>query len=110
MESFRMHLGNLDQITLGQGRNFSIGFHEVAVFRSSDGRLFAAESCCPQGSPLAQGFLNESIVECTAHGHKFDLMTGRGVDSQDNVRTFKIWEENGNIMLLFVFPTPARMS
>ena len=107
MESFRMHLGDLVQIPLGQGRNFSIGFHEVAVFRSMEGRLFAAESCCPQGCSLTQGVLNEHIVECSAHGHKFDLMTGLGVGLQESVRTFKVWEENGNIMLLFVFPAPA---
>jgi nitrite reductase (NADH) small subunit len=102
-----MHLGDQSQIPLGQGRNFSIGFHEVAVFRSRDGRLFAAESCCPQGCSLAQGVLNEHILECSAHHHKFDLMTGQGVGSQETVRTFKIWEENGNLMLLFVFPAPA---
>jgi nitrite reductase (NADH) small subunit len=107
MESFRMHLGNLGQIPLGQGRNFSIGFHEVAVFRSRNGRLFAAESCCPQGCSLAQGVLHGSIIECMAHHHKFDLMTGQGVGSQESVRTFKIWEENGNILLLFVFSAPA---
>jgi len=110
MESFRMHLGNLAQIPLGEGRSFSIGFHEVAVFRSFDGRLFAVESRCPQGSPLAEGALIENIVECRQHGHRFNLYTGQGLDSQESVRTFKIWEENGNIMLLFIFPTTAKIS
>jgi len=99
-----MHLGNLDQIRLGEGRSFSIGFHEVAVFRSIDGRLFAVESRCPQGGCLAAGVLKENIIECPTHGHKFNLYTGLGLVSQECVRTFKVWEENGNIMLLFAFP------
>jgi nitrite reductase (NADH) small subunit len=107
MESFRIHLGSLDQVPLGQGRCFSIGFHEVAVFRGSDGRLFAVESRCPQGRALVEGILNGYKIECCAHGHTFDLFTGQGVGVQESVRTFKIWEENGNIMLLFVFPTIA---
>ena len=35
MESFRIHLGSLDQIPLGQGRCFMVGYHEVEVFHSS---------------------------------------------------------------------------
>jgi nitrite reductase (NADH) small subunit len=107
MESFRIHLGSLNQIPLGQGRCFSIGFHEVAVFRSSDGRLFAAESRCPQGGALVEGILNGYKIECPSHGHIFDLFTGQGVDPKESIRIFKVWEENGNIMLLFIFPAIA---
>ncbi|MDE2027740.1 MAG: nitrite reductase (NAD(P)H) small subunit [Candidatus Omnitrophica bacterium] len=104
MESFRFHLGNAYRIPCGQGQCFTIGIHEVAVIRSSDGHLFAIENRCPQGGALADGVVNEFKIACPLHDHSFDLHTGLGSTSGERVRRFKVWEENGNILLLFVFP------
>lgn len=104
MESFRFHLGSSSQVPRGQGRCFRIGIHEVAVLRSDDGTLFAVENRCPQGGALADGAMNAHKVTCPFHEHQFDLLTGQGVAAQENVRKFKVWEENDNILLLFVFP------
>ena len=102
MRNMRIHLGHVEQIPLGQGRCFMVGVHEVAVFRSRDGRLFAAENRCPhRGGPLAEGIIGGSQVVCPLHGHKFDLITGQGSEAHECVKTFKVWEENQKIVMLF---------
>ena len=105
METFRIHLGSVEQIAPGQGRCFMIGFHEVAVFRGRDGRLFACENRCPhRQGPLSEGGFGNGKVVCPLHGHKFDLVTGQGNEAQECVRIFKAWEEDQNIVLFFSFP------
>ena len=105
MENMRIHLGSVEQIPLGQGRCFMVGVHEVAVFRCRDGRLFAVENRCPhRGGPLAEGIIGGSQVVCPLHGHKFDLITGYGSEPKECVKTFKVWEENQKIVMLFSLP------
>jgi nitrite reductase/ring-hydroxylating ferredoxin subunit len=65
------------QIPPGAGRAFSVGRYEVAVF-NVDGELFALENSCPhQGGPLADGWLEDSLVTCPWHGWCFDVRTGK---------------------------------
>ena len=100
MEAMAIELGHVDQVALGQGRCLKIGAHEVAVFRSRDGSLFAIENSCPhKGGPLADGITGDGKVVCPLHGHKFDLVTGQGSEAHECVKTFKVWEENANIVI-----------
>ena len=104
MEIMRIHLGKVEQIALGHGRCFMVGDYEVAIFRSRDGHLSAIENRCPhKGGPLVDGIIGSNKVVCPLHGHKFDLTTGQGSESQECVKTFKVWEENKNIVILFDF-------
>ena len=105
MENTILFLGSVEQISLGQGRCFKIVGHEVAVFRCRDGRLLAVENCCPhRGGPLAEGIVGDGKVVCPLHGHKFDLTTGNGSEPRECVKTFKVWEENGHLKILFTLP------
>ena len=104
MASMRINLGSVEHIALGQGRCFMVGVHEVAMFRTRAGRLFAVENSCPhRGGPLADGIIGEGKVVCPLHGHKFDLSTGQGSEAHECVKTFKVWEERGQIVMLFDF-------
>ena len=102
MGNMRINLGSVGHIPLGQGRCFMVGVHEVAIFRTRAGRLFAVENSCPhRGGPLSEGIIGEGKVICPLHGHKFDLSTGQGSEAHECVKTFKVWEENGYIVMLF---------
>ena len=104
MEKMRIRLGSIDQIPIGHGTCFIVGSHEVAVFRTRSGNLFAIENQCPHlGGPLVDGIVGDNKVICSLHGHKFDLVTGQGSDAHECVKTFKVWEENKNIFILFNF-------
>ena len=64
-------------IAPGTGRSFSVGRYEVAVFNVA-GELFALENSCPhQGGPLADGWLEDSLLTCPWHGWCFNVRTGK---------------------------------
>lgn len=93
-------LGDVEHIPLGQGMCFIIRGEEVAVFRSREGTLFAVENQCPhRKGPLSEGIMGGGKIVCPLHGHKFDLATGQGSDGHECVKTFKVSEENGQVIL-----------
>ncbi len=95
-----INLGNVSDIPLGQGACFIVHDQEIAVFRSRDGCIFAVENRCPhRQGPLCEGIVGGGKVICPLHGHKFDLTTGKGSDSQECIKVFKAWEKDQNIML-----------
>jgi 3-phenylpropionate/trans-cinnamate dioxygenase ferredoxin component len=49
----------------------------IALFRV-DGQYFAVEDTCPHGQySLADGYIDNEIVECPLHFAKFDIRTGK---------------------------------
>jgi|GEM_PF-3063211 len=107
MENFRIHLGSINHVPLGHGRRFTIGVHQIMVFRSKLGRLFAIENYCPtHGSIVSDPNLSQDVFQCPLHGHSFDFILGEWSGEGDGrcVKTLKVWEENGRIVVLFHFP------
>ena len=101
-------LGDVDKVPLGQGFCFIVGGEEVAVFRQRDGRLFAVQNRCPhRQGPLAEGLLGSGKVICPLHAHTFDLCTGAGPTPGEQVRTFEVREEGGQILLSVGAPAPS---
>lgn len=50
----------------------------VALFRTADDSVFAAEDSCPhKGGPLSQGIVHGSSVTCPLHNVVFDLESGQ---------------------------------
>ena len=67
----------LSAIPPGEGRNFEIGGHRLAVFHTRSGRVFATQAQCPhKGGPLADGLVGGETLICPLHTWKFDLTTG----------------------------------
>ena len=100
----KVHIGHISEIAVKRSRVVRIGDLEIAVFKLSDGVIKAIENRCPhKGGPLVDGIIGSNKVVCPLHGHKFDLTTGQGSESQECVKTFKVWEENKNIVILFDF-------
>ena len=49
----------------------------LAVFRTSDGQVFAIDDRCPhKGGPLSQGIVYGESVACPLHNWNIDLNTG----------------------------------
>lgn len=74
------NVGPLERIPLGEGRTFRLGAHEVAVFRTREGAVYAVQAACPhRGGPLADGLVGGGKVLCPLHGQSYDLATGAPV-------------------------------
>ena len=74
-------IGPVDQIPVGEGRNFLVGATRVAVFRTHAGEVFATQPDCPHlAGPLADGLMGGATIVCPLHDRQFDLRTGEGPD------------------------------
>ena len=100
MRTLQVNLGAVARIALGQALCFVVESQEIAVFRLRDGRLFAVANRCPhRQGPLAEGVIGDGKVVCPLHGHKFDLTTGQGNDAHECVKIYRVWQDNGQVML-----------
>ena len=98
--TYLVNLGNVEDIPMGQGICYIVKGEEIAVFRSRNGKVSAIENKCPhRQGPLAEGVTGDGKVVCPLHGHKFDLATGKGSEKGECVRTFKVWEQHGQMIL-----------
>jgi nitrite reductase (NADH) small subunit len=73
----------------------------IAIFRTSDDRVFALDDRCPhKGGPLSEGIVHGTSVTCPLHNWVFDMATGQaqGADS-GSVGTHPVRVENGRIWL-----------
>ena len=76
-------IGPLQQIPLGEGRNFMVGERMVAVFHTREGGVFATQAHCPhRGGPLADGLVDALSVVCPLHDRAFAFATGHGIGNE----------------------------
>ena len=97
-----INLGRIEAIPIGQGRCYTIGTEEIAVFRQRDGRLFAIQNRCPhRQGPLAEGLVGNNKVICPLHAHQFNLETGRGNEAAETLQVYALQEVEGKVVLSF---------
>ncbi|MCK8783966.1 Rieske (2Fe-2S) protein [Roseomonas sp. NAR14] len=94
-------LGNVDEIPVGEGRNFEVAGRTVAVFRNHAGEVFASQADCPHlGGPLADGMLGGSTIMCPLHDRMFDLRTGSVLVGECGITVYPIRKaEDGTLLL-----------
>lgn len=69
---------------------------------NADGRIYAfRDNCTHRDFPLSAGEIEDGEVECTWHGAKFEMSTGRAtrLPAVKPVRTFEVRVENGDILI-----------
>ena len=97
----RVTLGPVATIPEGEGRTFVVDGRRLAVFRGRDGGLFATQAECPhKGGPLADGLLGSGTLICPLHSLKFDLTTGKALNSDCSLRTYAVsLSDNGQLLV-----------
>ena len=67
-----------------------------------DGQLFAIDDSCPhQGASLCGGRLEGRVIQCCAHGLRFDLRSGYLLNSrQVKVNTYPIEIIHGQVFII----------
>lgn len=78
----------------GEGRS-------VALFNVG-GRLLAIEDSCPhQGSSLCAGQLQGAVIQCRAHGLRFDLASGYLLNSKAlKVASYPVEVEDDRVFIV----------
>lgn len=94
-------IGRIEDIPRQGARCVKNGEMTIAVFRTSDDRVFAMEDRCPhKNGPLSQGIVHDGCVTCPLHNMVISLESGeaQGAD-EGSTRTFDVKNDNGDIYL-----------
>ncbi|WP_243735142.1 nitrite reductase small subunit NirD [Paenibacillus turpanensis] len=93
-----IEVGASEQFPPRAGRQVIIGDYNLAMFRTTDGALYALENRTPhkKGGPLTEGIVSGGYVYCPLRDLKIELSTGL-VQAPDTgeVRTYPVIEEAG---------------
>ena len=77
-------IGALTDIPRQGSRCVQNGDMTIAVFRTSDDRVFALEDKCPhKNGPLSQGIVHDGCVTCPLHNWVIALDTGAAQGADD---------------------------
>ena len=77
-------VGSVNDIPRQGARCVQNGEMTIAVFRTSDDRVFALEDKCPhKKGPLSQGIVHDGCVTCPLHNWVISLETGAAQGADD---------------------------
>jgi nitrite reductase (NADH) small subunit len=99
-----VEIGVAGDIPLRGARVVRLRGHEIGVFRTSAGEVYAIDNRCPhRGGPLSEGIVHDGAVTCPLHNWVLDLKSGqaRGAD-EGCVRTFTTELREGERIFLRV--------
>jgi nitrite reductase (NADH) small subunit len=94
-------IGLISQIPKGEGRNFQVGDHRIAVFHTRGGAVFATQAKCPHlAGPLADGLIDEATIVCPLHDRTYDFRTGLGIGTDCTIAIFPVHVDSAGVILL----------
>lgn len=95
-------VGSLDECLVQVGRVVVIEGQEIAIFRTSDGNIYALanKSPHPKGGPLAEGIVSGHYIYDPLYDWKIDLTNG-AVQAPDSgqVVTYPVIVNNTDIQI-----------
>ena len=75
-----VRVAGLDELEPGTLKEVVIGDTTVCLARTSDGEFYAfTNNCSHRDFPLHTGTLEDHQIECSWHGARFDVTTGRAL-------------------------------
>ncbi len=85
----------------GSVKSFEVGNNVIAVY-NVDGEFFATDNeCTHAAASLAEGMLEDGVIECSLHFGAFNVKTGEAVQPPCTVplRTYKVEVKNGQVFV-----------
>lgn len=95
-------VGTAGEVADGEVNSYSVGERQVAI-ANVDGNLHAFDDLCThQQCSLAEGDLDDTILECPCHGSRFNITTGEAVNgpATDPVDVFEVRELDGQLQVM----------
>lgn len=89
------------EVRVGRAKAVKLGNLALAVFNVG-GKFFVTDEKCTHGAAsLAEGFLEEDVIECPFHGGAFNVRTGEPVLAPCIValRTYEVDVTNGEVRI-----------
>lgn len=91
----------ISDVPQGRVKAVDIGQVTLAVY-NVDGEFFVTDNRCTHGeASLADGMLEDDVIECALHGGAFNVRTGEVVyrPCTKPLRTYKVLVETGDIFV-----------
>ena len=88
-------------IAEGAVKSFEVGSNVLAVYHVG-GEFFVTDNECTHGAAsLAEGILEDDVIECTLHFGAFNVKTGKAVQAPCfmALRTYKVVVQDGQVMV-----------
>jgi len=92
----------VEDIKKGKAIRVKLGDQAIAIVRTTNGDVKAINDKCSHGEvSLSEGFVDDTTIECWAHGAKFSLETGEALTlpAFEPVSVYPIIIENDTIYL-----------
>jgi nitrite reductase/ring-hydroxylating ferredoxin subunit len=96
-----LRAGSIAELAEGTVIRVSLEGEPVALARSG-GQIYAvADTCTHEATSLAEGFIEEHVIECPRHGAQFDLRDGRALSlpALHDLRTYPVRIEGEAILV-----------
>jgi nitrite reductase (NADH) small subunit len=96
-----LRAAHVDEIPALGARVVKVGERAIAIFRTSDDRIFALLDRCPhRGGPLSQGIVHGSCVTCPLHDWVIRLDSGEALaPDEGHTERFSVRIEGGTVLL-----------
>ena len=79
-----IEITQLDEIPVLGSRVVKTDSMDIAIFRTSDDRIFAVKDACPhKQGPLSQGIVHGTSVTCPLHNWKIDLASDEALGADE---------------------------
>src|SRR6202042_326501 len=102
--------GPVDRILSEDVAPFEHEGKQYALYRTADERYFATDGLCThEAVELADGFVQDTIIECPMHNGRFDFTTGeaKGAPACINLATYPVKVEGGRLFIKLNCPQRA---
>lgn len=89
-----------DELWIGEMRGVVARGERLLVVRLEEQVCVYHDRCPHQGYPLSEGKLEQGIITCRVHEHRFDAATGAGVNPRGSCLTpLASRIENGQLLV-----------
>jgi 3-phenylpropionate/trans-cinnamate dioxygenase ferredoxin subunit len=96
-------------LPVGQARRVEVGGRALCVAHAEDGCFYAVDDrCTHEDSPLSDGWVDGTDIECPRHNAIFDLRTGNAetLPAVEPVATHQVTVRDGQILVRLGAPDP----
>ena len=90
---------SISDVAEGSVQRFEVGDNVIAVYNVG-GTFYATDNECTHGAAsLADGILEDEIIECSLHFGAFNVKTGEAVQAPcfTALRTYKVVVQDGQV-------------
>ena len=96
-----IRIADAGDVSDGEINAYTVGDKQVAVANLGGELRAFDDTCTHQGCSLAEGDLEDTIVECPCHGSQFDIVTGEVVEgpATEPIDVFDAREDAGDLQV-----------